>query len=383
MNHLPLRSSLLLALLTASITAHAAGLASQRSSFGTLADGTPIEKYTLTNSHGMQVGVITYGAILQSVIVADKQGHFDDVLLGFDNARDYQAKNGDPHFGATIGRYANRIADGTFALDSHVYKVPLNAGPNAMHGGPAGFDTHVWKAQPTRDKDSVGVTLSYASPDGQMGFPGELDTQVTYSLNEQDELRIQFHATTSKPTVVNLTNHGYYNLAGAGNGTILDQVATLHASHYTPVSAKLIPTGEIAPVASTPMDFLTPTAIGTRIKADHPQLKYAEPKQGGYDFNYVLDTQGDLSKPAVEVHDPKSGRRLQLFTTQPAVQFYTSNSLDGSIKGKVGKVYGHWGAFALEAEHYPDSPNQPAFPSTRLNPGQLYQQTTVMKFSHD
>ena len=183
--------------------------------------------------------------------------------------------------------------------------------------------------------------------------------------------------------MVNLTNHAYYNLAGAGNGTILGQVATLHASHYTPVSAKLIPTGKIAPVAGTPLDFLKPTPFGAHIRDDHPQLKFAEPKQGGFDFNYVLDTHGDLGKPAVEVSDPSSGRRLQLFTTQPAVQLYTSNSLDGTITGKSGKVYQHWGAFALEAEHYPDSPNQPGFPSTRLDPGQVYSQTTVVRFAHD
>jgi len=383
MKKVPHLTGLALALLMSSVAAHAAGLSNQRSSFGTLADGTPIEKYTLTNSHGMKVGVITYGAVLQSVIVADKHGKLDDVLLGFDNAKDYQAKNNDPHFGATIGRYGNRIADGTFSLDGHTYKIPLNAGPNAMHGGPEGFDTHVWKAVPTHVKGSVGVTLSYVSPDGQMGFPGALSTQVTYSLDDKDELRIQFHATTTKPTVLNLTNHGYYNLAGEGNGTILDEVATIHASHYTPVSAKLIPTGELAPVAGTPVDFLKPTVIGTHIKDDNQQLKYAEPKEGGFDFNYVLDTKGDLSKPAVEITDPQSGRRLQLFTTQPAVQFYTSNSLNGSIAGKGGKLYPHWGAFALEAEHYPDSPNHPAFPSTRLNPGQTFAQTTVLKFSHE
>jgi aldose 1-epimerase len=382
MKHLPLIAGLGLTLIMTAITSQAAGLHSTRSEFGKLADGTPIDKYTLTNSHGMQVSVITYGAVLQSVIVPDKNGKADDVLLGFDDAQSYQ-KNPDPHFGATIGRYGNRIADGTFAIDGTTYKVPLNAGPNAMHGGPKGFDTHVWKAEPTDVKGSVGVTLSYVSPDGEMGFPGALSTQVTYSLNEHNELRIQYHATTDKPTVLNLTNHGYYNLAGAGNGLILDQVATLHASHYTPVSAKLIPTGNIAPVAGTPLDFLQPTPIGTRIKADNQQMKYAEPAQGGYDFNYVLDTHGDLSKPAVEIHDPQSGRRLQLFTTQPAVQFYTSNSLDGTITGKGGKVYPHWGAFALEAEHYPDSPNQPGFPTTRLNPGQVYAQTTVLKFSHD
>lgn len=356
------------------------GLTLAISPFGTLADGTAIHRYTLRNSHGMQVGVITYGAIVQSVIVADRHGQFDDVLLGFDDASAYQT-HADPHFGATIGRYANRIADGRFVLDGVTFEVPLNDGPNAIHGGPQGFDTRVWHALAVEDEHWVGVTLSYTSPDGEMGFAGELQTQVTYSLNERNELRIQFHATTSKTTVVNLTNHGYYNLAGAGNGTVLEQLATLHARHCTPVSAKLIPTGAIAPVAGTPMDFLTPTAFGAHIHEDHPQLRFAEPGQGGFDFNYVLDAQGDLSQPAVEVQDPHSGRRLQLFTTQPAVQLYTSNLLDGSITGKGAKVYEHWGAFALEAQHYPDAPNQPAFPNTRLDPGQVYAHTTVLAFS--
>jgi aldose 1-epimerase len=367
---------------TSALPAKAPGLIQHKSPFGSLADGTPIDKYTLTNSHGMQISVITYGAILQAVIVPDRHGNSEDVLLGFDDSQSYQT-HADPHFGATVGRYGNRIADGKFVLDGVTHHIPLNDATNAIHGGPKGFDTRVWTAEPFQAEGSVGVTLSYTSPDGEMGFAGELQTQATYSLNERNELRIHFHATTSKPTVVNLTHHGYYNLAGAGNGTILDHLATLHASHYTPVSAKLIPTGEIAPVAGTPMDFLTPTAFGEHIQDDHPQLKFAEPRHGGFDFNYVLDTGGDLNKPAVEVHDPKSGRRLQLFTTQPAVQLYTSNLLDGTITGKGGKVYQHWGAFALEAEHYPDSPNQPAFPSTRLEPGQVYAQTTVLKFSND
>jgi len=227
----------------------------------------------------------------------------------------------------------------------------------------------------------VGVTLTYVSADGEMGFPGALKTDVTYSLNEQNELRIEYKASTDKPTVLNLTNHSYFNLAGAGNGDILKQVATLHAARYTPVTGKLIPTGELAPVAGTPMDFTKPTAIGTHIKADHPQLKFAEPKQGGFDFNWVLDAKGDVSKVAADVYDPQSGRRLQLFTTEPGVQFYTSNFLDGTVKGKQGKVYPHWGAFTLETQHFPDSPNQPDFPSTRLDPGQTYTQTMVLKFS--
>jgi aldose 1-epimerase len=225
------------------------------------------------------------------------------------------------------------------------------------------------------------VTLTYLSADGEMGFPGNLTTEVTYRLTDNNELRIDYKASTDKPTVLNLTNHSYFNLAGAGNGDILKQVATLHASHYTPVTAKLIPTGELAPVAGTPMDFSKPTAIGTHIKADHPQLKFAEPKQGGFDFNWALDTKGDIGKVATEVSDPQSGRVLQLFTTEPGVQFYTSNFLDGTVKGKGGKVYPHWGAFTLETQHYPDSPNQPDFPSTRLDPGQTYSHSVVLKFS--
>jgi aldose 1-epimerase len=259
--------------------------------------------------------------------------------------------------------------------------VPKNDGPNSLHGGPLGFDKHVWKAQPTKSKDSVGVTLTYLSVDGEMGFPGNLKTEVTYSLTENNELRIDYKASTDKPTVLNLTNHSYFNLAGAGNGDVLKQVATLYASQYTPVNATLIPTGELAPVANTPMDFTQPTAIGKNIKADHPQLKFAEQKQGGFDFNWVLDAKGDVSKLAADVSDPQSGRRLQLYTSEPGVQFYTGNFLDGTVKGKAGKIYPHWGAFTLETQHYPDSPNQPNFPSTRLDPGKTYTQSVVLKFS--
>ncbi|WP_434557702.1 aldose epimerase family protein [Pseudomonas sp. Z4-20] len=361
-------------------SSQAAGLTNERVAFGKTNDGTAVEKYILRNSHGMEATVITYGGILQSLIVPDKNGMTADVVLGFDDVQGYQ-KNGNVYFGATIGRFGNRLAGGAFELDGKRYQVPQNDKDNSLHGGPQGFDKRVWKAEPSNDKDSVGVTLTYVSADGEMGFPGNLTTDVTYSLNDKNELRIDYKATTDKPTVLNLTNHSYFNLAGAGNGDILKQVATLHASRYTPVTAKLIPTGELAPVAGTPMDFTKPTAIGTHIKADHPQLKFAEPKQGGFDFNWVLDAKGDVSKLAADVQDPQSGRRLQLYTTEPGVQFYTSNFLDGTVKGKQGKVYSHWGAFTLETQHYPDSPNQPSFPSTRLDPGQAYTQAMVLKFS--
>ena len=369
-----------LSLMISTLTVQAAGLAIQRSEFGKLPDGTAIEKITLSNSHGMHASILTWGGVLQSLMVADKHGKSADVVLGFDDLKGYQ-DNPTVYFGATIGRFGNRLAEGRFSLDGKTYQVPQNDKSNALHGGTQGFDKHVWDAEPVQTQDTVGVKLSYISANGEMGFPGTLQTQVTYSLNEQDELRIEYHATTDKPTVLNLTNHSYFNLAGAGNGDVLQQVVMLQAAHYTPITGKLIPTGELAAVAGTPMDFLKPTAIGKRIHTEHPQLKFAEPKQGGFDFNWALDTGGDVQKLAAEVNDPQSGRRLQLFTTEPGVQFYTANFLDGSIHGKDGKVYPHWGAFTLETQHFPDAPNQPNFASTRLDPGQTYTQTTVLKFS--
>ncbi|WP_338581483.1 aldose epimerase family protein [Pseudomonas sp. MAG733B] len=374
-----LLSGLGLSLMIATLSAQAAGLSAEHKAFGKTNDGTPVEQYILRNSHGLQATVITYGGVLQSLKVPGKDGKSEDIVLGFDDVQGYQS--GTAYFGATIGRYGNRLANGTFELDGRHYQVPKNDGPNSLHGGPLGFDKHVWKAQPTKSKDSVGVTLTYLSVDGEMGFPGNLKTEVTYSLTENNELRIDYKASTDKPTVLNLTNHSYFNLAGAGNGDVLKQVATLYASQYTPVNATLIPTGELAPVANTPMDFTQPTAIGKNIKADHPQLKFAEPKQGGFDFNWVLDAKGDVSKLAADVSDPQSGRRLQLYTSEPGVQFYTGNFLDGTVKGKAGKIYPHWGAFTLETQHYPDSPNQPNFPSTRLDPGKTYTQSVVLKFS--
>ena len=368
-----------LSLLAAALQANAAGLSSEHAAFGKMPDGTAVEKYTLRNSKGMQATVITYGGTLQSLLVPDKNGKAEDVVLGFDDLDGYL--KGTSYFGATIGRFGNRLADGTFSLDGKTYQVPQNDKTNALHGGDKGFDKRIWKAEQVKDKGWVGVKLTYVSPDGEMGFPGTLKTEVTYSLNEKNELRIQYHATTDKPTVLNLTNHSYFNLAGAGNGDILDQVAMVKAAHYTPVNEKLIPTGELAPVAGTPMDFTQPVALGKRIREDNPQLKFAEPTQGGYDFNWVLDTKGKMASAAADVVDPKSGRRLQLFTSEPGVQLYTGNFLDGTVKGKAGKIYPHWGAFTLETQHYPDAPNQKNFPSTRLDPGKAYTQTTVFKFS--
>jgi aldose 1-epimerase len=369
-----------LTLLASALQAHAgAGLSSEHAAFGKLPDGTSVEKYVLRNSLGMQATVLTYGGTLQSLLVPDKHGKTEDMVLGFDDIDGYL--NGTSYFGATIGRFGNRLADGTFSLDGKRYQVPQNDKTNALHGGTKGFDKQIWKAEQVKDKGWVGVKLTYVSADGEMGFPGTLKTEVTYSLNEKNELRIQYHATTDKPTVLNLTNHSYFNLAGAGNGDILDQVAIVHASHYTPVNEKLIPTGELPTVTGTPLDFLKPVAFGKRIREDNQQLKFAEPTQGGYDHNWVLDNKGKVSNVAADVVDPKSGRRLQLFTTEPGVQLYTGNFLDGTVKGKAGKIYPHWGAFTLETQHFPDSPNQPNFPSTRLDPGKAYSQTTVFRFS--
>jgi aldose 1-epimerase len=360
-------------------SASARGLAVSKEAFGQMTDGTPVEKYTLSNVHGMEVGIITYGGAVQSIKVPDKDGKVGDVALGFDNLADYLKAN-NPYFGALIGRYGNRIAKGQFVLDGKTYQIPANNGPNALHGGPKGFDKQVWAATPITDSDWVGVELSYFSPDGQMGFPGNLAVTVRYTLNNDNELRIDYSAVTDKDTIINLTNHTYFNLAGAGHGTILDQVAMINADKFTPVDKTLIPTGELQDVKGTPFDFTQPTAIGARIQADNEQLKNAEPKQGGYDHNWVFNNPGNLSALAVRVFDPKSGRVVEMYTTEPGVQFYVGNFLDGSLKGKDGLSYEHWGAFTLEAQHYPDSPNQPKFPSTELKPGEKYSQTTIYKF---
>lgn len=358
--------------------ANTVGLSVSGGSFGNAPDGTPVEKYTLTNSHRMQVGIIAYGGIVQSIKVPDENGHLDDVVLGFDKLADYIGLS--PYFGAIIGRYGNRIAKGQFTLNGKRYRIPTNDGPNALHGGTRGFDKRVWEAKPIHGGNRVGVELSYLSPAGEMGFPGELAVTVRYTLNNDNELRIRYSAVSDADTVLNLTNHTYFNLAGAGGGTVLDQVAMIDADRFTPVDKALIPTGEIRSVRGTPLDFTAPTPIGARIRADYRQLRYAGPGHGGYDFNWVLNRPGNLEAPAARVSDPGSGRVVEMYTTEPGVQFYTGNSLDGSIKGKGDHTYRRWGAFALEAQHFPDSPNHPDFPTTRLKPGERYDQTTIFRF---
>ena len=337
--------------------------------FGKLADGTPVDIYTLGDAT-VEARIITYGGILQSLRVPDRSGKSQDVVLGFDSVDGYVANPG-PFFGALIGRYANRIAHGQFKLDGQLYTLPKNDGDNTLHGGTRGFDKVVWKAKPIEN----GVQLTHVSSDGDQGFSGTLTAVVEYTL-VGNTLRIDYSATTDKDTVVNLTNHSYFNLSGQGNGDILGDELKINASHFTPVNTNLIPTG-IEPVGGTPFDFRKLTAIGLRINEDNEQLRNAK----GYDHNWVLDKPMGQLAEAAEVYGPTSGRVLSVWTTQPGIQFYTGNFLDGSIKGKEGKVYIHRAALCLETQHFPDSPNQPDFPTTELKPGQRYHQVTEFKFS--
>lgn len=350
----------------------------EKTQFGTLQNGSKVDKYTLTNSRGLEVTILTYGGIIQSIILPDKNGAPADITLGFDTLEDYV--NRSPYFGAIIGRYGNRVANGRFTIGGVEYQIPLNDGAHSLHGGPDGFDKKRWDAKPIEDPARVGVELAYLSPDGEMGFPGNLAVTVRYTLNNQNELRLDYLAVTDKETVLNLTNHAYFNLAGAGSGTVLDSVAFIDADRYTPVDDTLIPTGELHDVRGTPFDFTAPTAIGANVHLDHEQLKHAEATHGGYDLNWVLNHPGDLNALAVRVTDPKSGRTVEMYTTEPAVQFYSGNFLDGTLTGKSGLTYPHWGAFTLEAQHYPDSINREHFPRTMLAPGEQYVQTTVYKF---
>jgi aldose 1-epimerase len=337
--------------------------------FGKTPDGTPVEIYTLKDGV-IEARIMTYGGIIVSLKTPDRKGHVDDVVLGYDSLDGYVAKS--PFFGALIGRYGNRIGKGTFPLDGKTYSLPKNDGENTLHGGTRGFDKVVWKANAIDD----GVELTHVSPDGDQGFPGTLAATVRYTLEGQD-LRIEYSATTDKDTVVNLTNHSYFNLGGQGKGDILGELLTIHASRFTPVDATLIPSGELKSVEGTPFDFRKPTAIGQRIDNKDEQLANGK----GYDHNWVLDnTSGKLAE-AVEVYDPGTGRVLKVLTTEPGVQFYTGNFLDGTIQGKQGRTYGRRSALCLETQHFPDSPNHPNFPSTELKPGQNYHSVTVFRFS--
>ncbi len=341
----------------------------QKAAFGHLPDGAAVELYTLTNSNGMRVGILNYGGIVESLSVPDRAGQVADVVLGMDSIEGYL--KGVPYFGALVGRYGNRIAHARFPLDGKTYTLPKNDGDNTLHGGTRGFDKHIWNARATGDS----LELTYLSRDGEEGFPGNLSAKVVYTLTAQNELRIEYSATTDKDTVLNLTNHSYFNLGGAGSGTVLDHQVTILADRFNPVDKGLIPTGELRPVHGTPFDFTHSTAIGARIGQGDEQLHLGN----GYDHNFILNGSG--MRKAAEVYEPKSGRVLEVLTDQPGLQFYTANFLDGTIHGKGGKVYPFRGAFCMETQHFPDSPNHPAFPTTELKPGETYHTVTVFRFS--
>ena len=338
-----------------------------KSSFGT-ADGEEVFLFTLINSKGTQITITNFGGIVTSWVAADKNNIKSSIVLGYDSLSGYLATH--PYFGAIVGRYGNRIAKGKFSIDSVAYTLAINNGPNHLHGGLKGFDKSVW--EPTVENDSVpSLMLSYLSKDGEEGYPGNLKVDVHYTLTDEDELKIEYNATTDKKTVINLTNHSYFNLTGDVTNNILDHLLQIDADHFTSVDSTLIPTGEITPVSGTPFDFTQPTKIGLRIDS----------VKGGYDHNYVLNkTDASLTK-IVTVSEEKSGRVLEVFTTEPGVQFYTGNFLDGKLKTSDGKSIGQHAALCLETQHFPDSPNEPSFPTTILLPGQKYHTVTVYKLS--
>ena len=367
-----LLTSLLVPVIALAIGGSAESAGIEKKSWGKTAAGEAVDLYTLTNAKGHSVSITTWGAIITSIKVPDRSGTLTDVVLGFDSLDGYLGKH--PFFGAIVGRYGNRIGGAKFVLDGKAYTLAKNDGENTLHGGVKGFDKYVWQAKTTESRAAPSIILTHVSPDGDEGFPGQLTVTLTYTWNDNDELRMHYVAQTTKPTVVNLTNHSYFNLSG--HDTILKHVVQLSCDRYTPVVKGLIPTGELAPVEGTPFDFRKPEAIGTRIDADNEQIKLG----GGYDHNFVVNGAAGTLRPAAHVVDPESGRTLDVITTEPGVQFYTGNFLDGSIVGKGGRHYGKRNAFCLETQHYPDSPNQKTFPSTLLRPGQMYNTTTIFKF---
>ena len=346
------------------------------SDFGTLPCGTKAKLYTLRNQNGMVLEVTNYGGIIVSLYVPDRRGNLADIVLGYDNVQAYV--KGSPYFGAIVGRYANRISRGKFTLDGKTYTLATNNDGNHLHGGLKGFDKVLWDAQPFATDDGPGLKLHYLSKDGQEGYPGNLDVTVTYVVTNNNELKVDFKAVTDKPTICNLTQHSYFNLKGQGNGDILDHRLMISADYFTPVDETLITTGQILPVKGTPMDFIKFTAIGARVGEDFQQLIFG----GGYDHNWVLNknSRGQMTL-AASVYESTSGRVMEVWTTEPGLQFYCGNFLDGSNVGKEGKVYNHRNGFCLETQHYPDSPNHPEFPSVVLRPGQQYSHSTIFKFT--
>jgi aldose 1-epimerase len=357
-------------------TAHATGGRKPvKELFGKLADGTKVYRWSLENG-GTRLKVLSYGGIVQSLELPDRRGRYANVSLGFDNVEDYVASS--PYFGALIGRYGNRIAKGRFTLDGKAYQLSVNDGENSLHGGAQGFDKRVWDIEPFTRGSDVGLHLYYTSVDGEMGYPGTLKSKVTYTLTRTGDWRIDYEATTDRPTVCNLTSHVYFNLAGEGSGSIHDHELKIAASRYTPVDSGLIPTGELAPVAGTPFDFRRSKTVGEDIRVAHQQLLYGQ----GFDHNWVLD-KGITARPEhiATLRNPGSGRTMKIATTEPGLQFYSGNFLDGTLVGTGGSIYRQGDALCLETQHFPDSPNQPSFPSTTLRPGQTYRSTTVHSFS--
>jgi aldose 1-epimerase len=346
----------------------------KRESFGQTGDGRAVDIYTLKNRRGAEARITTYGGAVVSLKVPDRAGKFDDVVLGFEDIEGYQKTT--TYIGSLVGRYANRIARGRFSLNGTEYTLATNNGENHLHGGVRGFDKMVWKARPLAARGGQALELTYLSRDGEEGYPGNLTVRVVYTLTDANELKIDYYATTDKDTVVNLTNHNYYNLAGQGNGDILGHLLTLNAGRFTPTDAGAIPTGELRAVRGTPFDFTRATAIGARIEQDEEQLKLGR----GYDHNFVVNGRPGVLRLAARVTEPTTGRVMEVLTTEPGVQLYTGNYLDGSDVGKGGKPYRHRYGFCLETQHYPDSPNRPAFPSTVLRKGGRFRSTTVYKF---
>lgn len=343
--------------------------------FGKTAGGRNVEIYTLSNGKGAEAKIITYGGTVVSLTMPDRKGVYGDVVLGYDSIADYEKHTA--FYGALIGRYGNRIAKARFSLGGKEHMLVANNGANSLHGGPMGFHRVVWTARPSSDKSAASLELSYRSRDGEEGFPGNLDVKVLYSLTDKNELKIVYSATTDKETVVNLTHHSYFNLAGAGNPSILDHELTLNADRFTPTDAGSIPTGELAPVKGTPFDFTKSIKIGQRIEQTNEQLKFGR----GYDHNWVLNKKGKELSLGATLYEPSSGRVMEVLTTEPGMQFYSGNFMDGAIKGKSGQNYPFRSGLCLEAQHFPDSPNQSKFPSTTLKPGQKYSQTTIYKFT--
>ncbi len=342
--------------------------------FGKAPDGTPVELFTLINLNGVTAQITNYGGIITTLNVPDKDGNFDDVVLGFYTLEEYIKKS--PHFGCLVGRFGNRIAGGKFTLDGVEYQMAINNGPNHLHGGLVGFDKKVWTPEMITEENGSALKLTYLSPDGEENYPGNLNVEAVYRLNDDNELILTFSATTDKKTVLNLTHHSYFNLKGHGNGDILDHEIQFNSTEFVAIDSTSIPLGPLMNVSNTPFNFLQPKSIGQDIEADDEQIRNG----GGYDHSFVVDGYNEKLKLACTVWDHTSGRMMEVWTTEPAVQFYSGNFLDGSIKGKDGKVYKQRYGFCLEAQHYPDSPNHPEYPTTVLGPGEVYDQTTIYKF---